>query len=98
MSVHVVDLHAKVATVLSEGVDLGNKVLRPAPFGGLLSLDSMHFSDTGYGALANMFLEEINATLGTNVPLADLSAINAVDAYSVEALQAAGISCAGTAN
>ncbi len=96
--VHVVDLHAKVATVLSEGVDLGAKLLRPAPFGGLLSLDSMHFSDTGYAALANMFLEEINATLGTRVPLADLSAINAVDAYSVEALQAAGISCAGTAN
>ena len=45
-----------------------------------------------------MFLEEINATLGTSVPLADLAAINATDAYSVEALQAVGISCAGTTN
>lgn len=96
--VHVVDLHAKVATVLAEGVDLGGRVLAPAPFGGLLSLDSMHFSDTGYAALANMFLEELNATLGTNVPLEDLSSVNATDAYSVEALRAAGLGCAGTAN
>ena len=94
--VHVVDLHARVARVLSEGVDLGGRVLSPAPFGGLLSLDSMHFSDTGYGALANMFLEEINAALGTRVPMADLQAIHATDAYSVEALQAAGLGCAGT--
>ena len=45
-----------------------------------------------------MFLEEINATLGTSVPLADLSSVNATDAYSVEALRAAGLGCAGTAN
>jgi hypothetical protein len=64
----------------------------------LLSLDTMHFSDTGYAVLANVFLEEINATLGTNVPLVELAPINASDAYSVEALQAAGISCAGTPN
>jgi len=96
--VHLVDLHAKVATVLSQGVDLGGKVLKPSPFGGLLSLDSMHFSDTGYAVLANIFLEEINATLGTRIPLADLKAIHATDLYSVEALQAAGITCAGTTN
>ena len=96
--VHVVDLHAKVAALLANGVDLGGKVLGPSPFGGLLSLDSMHFSDTGYAVLANLFLEELNASLGTQVPLADLSAINSTDAYSVEALQAAGISCAGTPN
>ena len=96
--VHVVDLHEKVATVLSAGVDIGGKVLNPAPFGGLLSLDSMHFSDTGYAVLANIFIEEINATLGAKIPLADLKAINATDTYSVEALQAAGITCAGTTN
>ena len=66
--------------------------------GGLLSLDSMHFSDTGYAVLANIFIEEVNAALGTKVPLADLAAINATDAYSVEGLQAVGISCAGTPN
>jgi lysophospholipase L1-like esterase len=97
--VHLVDLHAKVAVVLAEGVQLEDgKKLLPSPFGGLLSLDTMHFSDTGYAVLANLFLEEINAALGTNVPLVELAPINASDAYSVEALQAAGISCAGTPN
>lgn len=97
--VHLVDLHAKVAVVLAQGVELGDgKTLGPSPFGGLLSLDSMHFSDTGYAVLANLFLEEVNAALGTDVPLAELTPINASDAYSVEALQAAGISCAGTVN
>ena len=96
--VHVVDLHRQVAVVLSQGVDIGGKVLKPSPFGGLLSLDSMHFSDTGYAVLANMFIEEINTTLGTQIPPADLKAINATDLYSVEALQAAGITCAGTMN
>ena len=97
--VHLVDLHAKVAVILAQGVELrdGNKLL-PSPFGGLLSLDTMHFSDTGYAVLANVFLEEINAALGTEVPLVDLAPINATDAYSVEALRAAGISCAGSPN
>lgn len=96
--VHVVDLHARIATVLSEGVMIGTETLRPIPFGGLLSMDSMHFSDTGYAVLANAFLEEINASLGAQIPLADLAAIHATDPYSVEALKAAGISCAGTTN
>jgi hypothetical protein len=36
--------------------------------------------------------------MGTKIPLADLNAINQTDLYSVESLQAAGISCAGTPN
>ncbi|MHB8872285.1 MAG: hypothetical protein ACYC8T_01230 [Myxococcaceae bacterium] len=93
--IHLVDLHARVATVLSEGVTIDGQTLKPAPYGGLLSLDMMHFSDTGYAVLANFFLEEMNASLGTKIPLADLSAIHATDPYSAEALQAAGLSCAG---
>lgn len=96
--VHVVDLHQKVAAVLSQGVELGGKTLKPSPFGGLLSLDSMHFSDTGYAVLANTFIEDINAALNSKIPLVDLKDINATDLYSVEALQAAGITCAGTTN
>lgn len=96
--VHVVDLHAKIATVLSEGVQIGGETLKPYPFGGLLSMDAMHFSDTGYAVLANTFLEQINASLGTKIPLADLAAIHSTDPYSVEALRAAGLGCAGTTN
>lgn len=96
--VHVVDLHRGVAAVLKDGVALRDGVLKPAPFGGLLSLDSMHFSDTGYAVLANMFIDQINADLGTRIPRADLDAIHATDAYSIEALRAAGLSCAGATN
>jgi hypothetical protein len=46
--------------------------------------------------VANMFLEAINAELGTKVPLVDLAAVHANDPYSVEALRAVGFPCAGT--
>ncbi len=95
---HVVDLHAGVAAILKDGVALKGGTLQPAPYGGLLSLDMMHFSDTGYGVLANLFIAQINADLGTQIPPADLEAIHAADAYSVDALRAAGITCAGAPN
>lgn len=93
---HLVDLHARVQEVLQQGVDVAGNHLGPQPMGGLLSLDGMHFSDTGYALVANMFLEAINAELGTKVPLVDLAAVHAEDPYSVASLQAAGFPCAGS--
>jgi lysophospholipase L1-like esterase len=96
--IHVVDLHAKIAQVLSQGVVVEGETLQPAPFGGLLSMDSMHFSDTGYAVLANTFIEAINGELGMKIPLADLAAIHAEDPYSVKALKKVGLGCAGMSN
>src|SRR5205807_499100 len=62
--VHIVDLYTGVAKILSQGVVIGDETLKGVPFGGLLSLDSMHFSDTGYAVLANVMIEAINAALG----------------------------------
>lgn len=93
--VHVVDMHAAVQEVLASGVDVGGAHLSPQPLGGLLSLDGMHFSDTGYGVLANMFISRINQDLGTKIAPVDLEAVRAQDPYSVEALRAAGFPCAG---
>jgi hypothetical protein len=94
--VHVVDVAAKVQDVFAHGLQVGGQTLSPAPFGGLLSLDSMHFSDTGYAVLANAFIDEINRVLGTDVPRLDLAAVHAGDPYAVAALRAAGYPCAGT--
>jgi lysophospholipase L1-like esterase len=93
--VHVIDLWTKVEEVMALGVDVGGQHLGPRPFGGLLSLDAMHFSDTGYAVLANEFVAAVNAHYGTDVPLIDVAEVLKTDPYSVEALRAAGFACAG---
>jgi GDSL-like Lipase/Acylhydrolase len=95
--VHLVDMHGKVQEVLANGVDVGGTRLDSQPMGGLLSLDGMHFSDTGYALVANMFLERMNEDLGLQLPLVSFEAVLAEDPYSVEALRAAGFPCAGGA-
>ncbi|MEW5741204.1 MAG: SGNH/GDSL hydrolase family protein [Myxococcota bacterium] len=94
--VHVVDVAGKVQDVFAHGLPVGGKTLSPAPFSGLLSIDTMHFSDTGYAVLANAFLEEINRALGADLPLVDVEAVHSADPYTVEALRASGFPCAGT--
>jgi hypothetical protein len=94
--VHLVDMYTAVQEVLANGVDVAGTHLSPQPMGGLLSLDGMHFSDTGYAMVANMFIEKMNADLGVKVPLVNLGQVHAEDPYSVESLRAAGFACAGT--
>jgi lysophospholipase L1-like esterase len=45
--------------------------------GGLLSLDGIHPSNTGYGLLAYAFIDAINKAYGANVPQIDLHAVYA---------------------
>ncbi|MCC6336619.1 MAG: hypothetical protein IT380_21850 [Myxococcales bacterium] len=94
--VHVVDVAGKVRDIFANGLVVGGQTLPAVPFGGLLSLDSMHFSDTGYAVLANTFLEEVNRVLQADLPPVDVEAAHADDPYSVEALRANGFPCAGT--
>ncbi len=54
----------QVAEVLARGVDVGGRPPHHPALGGLLSLDSMHFSDTGYALLANGFIDAINQGWG----------------------------------
>ncbi|MCA9770831.1 MAG: IPT/TIG domain-containing protein [Myxococcales bacterium] len=48
-------------------------------FGGVRSLDGLHLTSTGYAFLANIFIERMNATLGTHVPEIDLAGVFAED-------------------
>jgi len=94
--VHVVDVAAMVEDVFTHGLTVGGETLKPTPFGGLLSIDGMHFSDTGYAVLANAFIDELNRVLGADAPRVDVEAVHASDPYAVPALRASGFPCAGT--
>ena len=90
-NVHVVDLVALVEDLREDGIVVGDQTVTIRRFGGLVSLDGLHFSDTGYAVLANEIIGTINAELGTDVPLADLEAIVATDPYAPHNLEAAGL-------
>ena len=90
-SVHVVDLNQLVVDLVADGLAIGDDMATIERFGGLVSLDGLDFSDTGYAVLTNQILEAINADLGTDVPLADLEAIFATDPYAPHNLEAAGL-------
>jgi lysophospholipase L1-like esterase len=47
--------------------------------GGFFSLDGIHPTNTGYAITANAFIQTMNAALGTNIPVVDVSAIAAKD-------------------
>ncbi len=63
--------------------------------GGFYSMDDLHLTNTGYAVLASVFVQTINDTLGTNVPLPDLASIVTVDPLSPTSLSDY---CSQTAN
>ncbi len=92
-NLHVVDFHSEAMQELTQGIVVNGQTLTVAQFGGLLSFDGLHFSDTGYGLLANLFIDAMNPVLGTEIPHVDLAALLAQDPYSPTTLRAAGFSC-----
>jgi lysophospholipase L1-like esterase len=92
-NLHIVDLWTPTSAVLAAGLDVGPVHLTGLEFGGLLSLDFVHFSDTGYAFMANLFIDAINATKGWQIPHVDLADLLAHDALSPASLKAAGVSC-----
>nr|HEX4317011.1 hypothetical protein [Kofleriaceae bacterium] len=92
-NLHVVDFEGQVEKIRATGVVAGGEMLTVAHFDGLLSLDDLHFTDTGYGVFANLFIDAMNAQLGTQIPEVDLDAVHATDALSPSKLTAAGFTC-----
>ena len=90
-NIHIVDLGAAFAKIDENGVTVGETHLTTSMFGGLISLDGIHPSHTGYAMYANTFLEAINAARGLNLPMVDLVPVMAEDPYSPAALRAAGL-------
>lgn len=86
-----VDFQAYVDEVLG-GVTIGGEHLTVDRWGGLISLDDLHLTDTGYALYAQKFVDRINAVLGAHIPAIDVAAINAQDALAPSRLRA-GYSC-----
>ena len=70
-----VDVNALLKQIYASGYQLGDQTLSTDFFGGLFSLDGVHPSNTGYGIVANYFIATMNAQMGTQIPLADISEI-----------------------
>ena len=89
-NVHVVDLEARVKEWAVSGVQVGDETLYIRQYGGLVGLDGLHFTDTAYALVANLFIETMEEVLGTEIPKIDLAAIWAQDRERPDVLLEAG--------
>ncbi len=75
----VVDIHALVDRIYSEGYEVAGRRLTADFLGGLFSLDGIHPTDTGYGIIANEFITHMRSFLGKNMQEANVAEIFAHD-------------------
>lgn len=90
-NVFVVDVFSATDAIYEQGLAVGQEALYIERFGGFFSLDGLHFSDTGYALLADVFVGAINEALGTAAPAVDLEAAMAADPFTPAALREAGL-------
>jgi hypothetical protein len=91
-NLHLVDFGAYVAGV-HDGVRIGGEWLTLDAWGGLLSLDGLHLTDTAYALYAQKFIDRINEVLGLHIPAPDATAVHAQDPLAPHRLRDAGYSC-----
>ncbi len=85
-----VAIAGQFVTINTQGIPqytIGNTAVAMKHLGGLSSLDDAHPTNTGYALIAALFVQTINETLGTSVPLPDLSSTLAGDPLSPPALE-----------
>ncbi len=74
-----VDIHALIENLSQNGYKADGRLLTTAMLGGLFSLDGVHPSNTGYGIIANAFIDTMNTWWGTNIKRANINEIAAHD-------------------
>jgi len=89
--VYLVDLEVATKVLVGAELSVGDQILSSRKFGGLLGLDGVHFSDTGYALIGNLFINAINKELGLEVPDIDLGVVLAQDRESPKSLAEQGI-------
>ena len=90
-NVHIVDAWGLAEDLSVNGMTVDGQHLTTQRFGGLLSLDGVHFTDAGYATFAQRFLDSIESELGVVVDPIDLQTIVAADLRSPMALEDAGV-------
>jgi hypothetical protein len=91
-NLHIVDFKGYVSGV-RYGVTVGGETLSAARWDGLLSLDDLHLTDSGYALYAQTFIDAINATVGSTIPAIDVDSVHAADALAPAKTRAAGYTC-----
>ncbi len=91
-NIHIVDFKQYVANVRN-GVTVGGETLSAARWDGLLSLDDLHLTDTGYALYAQTFIDAINGVVGSKIPAIDADSVHAADALAPAKVRAAGYTC-----
>ena len=91
-NLHLVDFKGAVDK-LRGGLEVNGEHLTVQAFGGLLSLDGLHFTDTGSAVLANVFIDAMNPVLKSRIAPVDLAAVEKQDALSPAHLRALGLRC-----
>ena len=74
----LVDLHTYFKS-LASGVTINGSAASLQAFGGLVSLDGVHLTNTGYALLANQFIAAANSALSVSITPVDVSAVAAKD-------------------
>jgi len=75
----LVDIHQSLTQIQAEGFMVGGKQLTTDFLGGIFSLDGIHPTNTGYGIVANLFIDVINQTFGAAIPFVSLDQIHQTD-------------------
>lgn len=75
----LVDFHTVFAQTAASGLTINGYTGNFSYLGGMFGLDGVHPTNTGYGVVANAFIDAMNANLKTSIPDVDLAAIAAKD-------------------
>lgn len=78
-------------TIKNGGIVVGKEVFTTDFLGGLLSLDAIHLTYTGYALIADMFIDQINKDEGYNIPFIDLSKVAQEDPLTPDKIRDYGI-------
>ncbi len=105
-NVHIVDFRGMIDKIMDPdhthnfaagiklgkgGVTINGKFFSIDFLGGLVSLDAIHLTYTGYALLANMFIEKVNKDLGYDIPYVDMEKVIQEDPLTPDKLQKMGI-------
>jgi hypothetical protein len=74
-----VDVHGVLNELAAKGYKANGKHLTTSFLGGLLSLDGIHPTNTGYAIIANSFIETMNRCWDTHLPNVNVDEVAAHD-------------------
>ena len=75
----LVDLHSLFDLIAHEGMAINGFRASMLSFGGVVGLDGIHPTETGYAIIANAFIASMNARLGTAIAQVDLGNVASQD-------------------